>query len=93
MQKWEKKIKIIYVPQTQPTTTTTRTVTSGAAELFMRAERNCKGAQCLQNSLTQHSVCFQSRPVHELQPQTYTLQEGISLSMAPTWSEEGKAPR
>lgn len=66
-------------------------MTSDAAELFMRAEeRNRKGAQCLQNSLTQQPVCFQSRPVHELQPQTYTLQEDISLSMAPTWSEKGK---
>lgn len=57
----------------------------------MRAEeRKCKGALCLQNSLSQQPVCFQSRPVHELQPQTYTLQEEISLSMAPTWSEKGR---
>lgn len=33
-------------------------------------ERYGKGAQCLQNSLSQQPVCFQSRPIHELQPQT-----------------------
>lgn len=46
------------------------------------------------NSLTQQPAeRFQSRPVHELQPETFTLREDISLSMAPTWSEEGALPR